>query len=346
MKDMKEVRGLVGKLVSGLFIVVLLLCAVLAVLCPSAFAATTWSKTYGGAKAEGHSGGAVVDSIYPYVMQTSDGGFLLTGDTSSFGAGSNDAYLVKTDANGVVQWQKTYGGPLNESACMVWPTNDGGYAIAAITNSYGAGGHDAWLLKTDATGNLQWNKTYGGTGEDMAWIVWQTADGGYLIGGSTTSFGAGSHDAWLTKTDANGNMLWNKTYGGAGNEFIDIIIRTSDGGYAMAGYTDSFGAGSTDLWLIKTDANFVSTIPVSPSASAFSSVTVLSGWTWWFFVHSNGGVAPYTYQWYEGTTPIQGQTSMVLSVTKTARGVYEYYCQVTDSQGITINTNTISLTVI
>jgi hypothetical protein len=250
---MKERVGVItGKFIAGLVMAIMVSCVVSAVVCPCAQAATGWSKTYGGANAEGHSGGATVDTIYPYVMQTSDGGFLITGDTSSYGAGSNDAYLVKTDANGNMLWNRTYGGPLNESACVVWPTNDGGYALACITNSYGAGGHDAWLLKTDANGNLQWNKTYGGTGEDMAWIVLQTADGGYLLGGSTASFGAGSHDAWLIKTDANGNMLWNKTYGAAGSDDVGTLMPTADGGYLLVCYTTSFGGYKG--WLFKTDS--------------------------------------------------------------------------------------------
>jgi predicted secreted protein len=209
--------------------------------------ASGWSKTYGGANAEG------VDSIYPVVLQTSDGGFLLTGDTRSYGAGSNDAYLVKTDANGEMQWNKTYGGPLNESACVVSNTSDGGYAIMCITNSYGAGGNDFWLLKTDANGNLQWNRTYGGADVDNGYVVFQTADGGYVMMGDTNSFGAGGTDAWLVKTDASGNTQWNKTYGAAGNDYASCLMSTADGGYAVLSYTMSFGGYKA--WLFKIDSS-------------------------------------------------------------------------------------------
>jgi predicted secreted protein len=219
----------------------------------NANAAVGWSKTYGGTKAEGHSGATTSDTVYPTVIQTSDGGFLLTGDTSSFGAGSNDAYLVKTDANGVMQWQKTYGGPLNEIACGVCNTSDGGYALMAITNSFGAGSNDAWLIKIDANGNMQWNKTYGGTGDDVAWIVAQTADGGYAFVGYTGSSGAGGHDAWLVKTDRNGTMQWNKTYGTSSTEEAVNLILTSDGGYALVSFTTSFGGYKGEL--IKTDSS-------------------------------------------------------------------------------------------
>jgi len=87
-------------------------------------------------------------------------------------------------------------------------------------------------------------------------------------------------------------------------------------------------------------------LPKAPAASAFSSVTVLAGWTWNFFVHSNGGVRPHTYQWYEGTTLLQGQTSMVLTVTKTVRGTYTFYCKVVDAERTTANSNAVTLTVI
>ena len=193
-----------------LAIAILISCVISAAVCPSAQADVGWSKAYGGANADG-----VRSIVYPVVIQTSDGGFLVTGDTRSYGAGSNDAYVVKTDANGDIQWNKTYGGPLNESACGVLENSGGGYTIFAATNSYGGGGNDFWLLKTDANGNLQWNRTYGGTGDDSGGYVFQTADGGFVLIGQTNSFGAGGYDVWVIKTDTAGNMQWNKTYGAA-----------------------------------------------------------------------------------------------------------------------------------
>ena len=127
---------------------------------------------------------------------------------------------------------------------MLWcQTSDGGYALVGDTNSFGAGGNDFWLVKTDAAGNMQWNKTYGGTGTDTGISVFQTSDGGYALAGYTNSFGAGGKDVWLVKTDAAGNMQWNKTYGGTGADYGITVIQTSDGGYAIAGSTSSFGAG-------------------------------------------------------------------------------------------------------
>ena len=243
---MKEPRVSKHKFIAGLIIAILVSFAVSNIAYPCAFAATGWSKTYGGANAEG------IDDMYPFVIQTSDGGFLLTGDTRSYGAGSNDAYLVKTDANGSMKWNKTYGGPLNDYATGVIQTSDGGYAVMATTNSYGAGPDDFWLLKTEANGNLLWNKTYGGTGNDTAYTVSQTPDGGYVLLGFTNSYGAGGHDAWVIRTDASGNMQWSKTYGGTGDDYGGNLILTADGGYTVVGYSWSFGG--VKGWLFKTDS--------------------------------------------------------------------------------------------
>jgi hypothetical protein len=152
-------------------------------------------------------------------------------------------------------WNRTYGGTKDDEAYSLVQTGDGGYALAGQTNSSGAGGYDAWLVKTDANGNMLWNKTYGGTGWDGATSLVQTGDGGYALAGQTNSFGAGSNDFWLVKTDANGNMLWNKTYGGTGDDGAYSLVQTGDGGYALAGYTKSSGAGGYDAWLVKTDAS-------------------------------------------------------------------------------------------
>ncbi len=248
-----------------------------------------WNKTYGGTYDDrGHS-----------VVQTSDGGYAIGGITSSFGAGSNDVYLVKTDAAGSMLWNKTYGGASQDIAFSMVQTTDGGYAIGGFTHSFGAGGYDLYLVKTDAAGNMLWNQTYGGTSDDVGYSVvqtddggyaicgetgadvylvktdtagaiqWsktyggtgvdsghcvvQTHDGGYAIGGLTYSFGAGG-DVYLVKTDAAGNMLWNKTYGGTNVETGYSLVQTSDGGYAISGSTYSFGAGARDVYLVKTDS--------------------------------------------------------------------------------------------
>jgi ribosomal protein S11 len=204
-----------------------------------------WAKTYGGANGEGAFS----------VQQTSDGGYIVAGGTRSFGAGWYDIFLIKTDANGNITWAKTYGGTGYDEASSVQQTSDGGYIVAGYTSSFGAGGDDIFLIKTDANGNVIWAKTYGGTSWDEAFSVQQTSDGGYIVAGWTYSFGAGDANIFLIKTDANGNIIWAKTYGGANGERASSVQQTSDGGYIVAGWTYSFGAGDADIFLIKTDAN-------------------------------------------------------------------------------------------
>jgi len=206
--------------------------------------AITFAKTYGGTS----------DDMARFVQQTSDGGYIVVGETNSFG--ELDIFLIKTDAKGNVQWAKTYGGIGSEWASSVRQTADGGYIVAGTTTSFSAGESDIFLIKTDAKGNIQWAKTYGGATDDRAFSVQQTSDGGYIVAGLTSSFGTGDWNIFLIKTDAKGNIQWAKTYGET--DTIDrgafSVQQTSDGGYILAGTTISFGAGEHDIFLIKTNA--------------------------------------------------------------------------------------------
>ena len=139
------------------------------------------------------------------IQQTSDGGYIVAG-TTSFGAGINDIWILKLDQTGTVSWQKTYGGSGDDDAYSIQQTTDGGYIVAGSTSSFGAGNYDMWILKLDQTGTVSWQKTYGGSGGDCAYSIQQTSDGGYIVAGYTTSFGAGNDDMWILKLDSNGNI--------------------------------------------------------------------------------------------------------------------------------------------
>jgi hypothetical protein len=204
-------------------------------------------KTYGG----------LTHDIPCSVQYTIDGGYIIGGVTTSFGAGEGDFYLLKTDGNGNVIWSSTFGGTGLEGAVALNNTSDGGYVMAGVTNTWGAGSGDFYVVKTDASGNLSWSKAYGGYAMDHAYSVIQSSDGGYVIAGLTESFGAGGQKAYLVKTDGSGNLLWNRTFGGTGQspEIFNSVKQTTDGGYIMAGFTENFGAGGTDIFVVKTDGS-------------------------------------------------------------------------------------------
>ena len=200
---------------------------------------TLWTKTYGGTG---------WDRGYD-VQQTVDGGYVIVGYTSSFGAGNSDIYLIKTDANGDTAWTKTYGGTDNDMGYAVRRTNDNGFVIVGLTYSFGHGSVDVYLIKTDSLGDTVWTQTYGGDSIDHGVSVQQTADSGYIIVGATQSFGVGGWDVYVVKTNVNGDTLWTKTYGGAYYDYGKAVQQTSDGGYVIGGSLHN----SSDIYLIKTD---------------------------------------------------------------------------------------------
>jgi hypothetical protein len=203
-----------------------------------------WSRTYGGSAADYAS----------YVEQTADGGYLLAGGTYSFGLGSSDFWLLRANSNGDSLWSRTYGGNSLESCFSAQLTSDSGCVLAGYTFSFGAGNADCWLVRTNADGDSLWSRTLGGASTDQGISVRQTSDNGYILGGQTLSFGAGNWDAWLVRTDADGDSLWSRTFGGGNVDACLSARQTTDVGYILAGYTISFGAGNEDFWLVKTDS--------------------------------------------------------------------------------------------
>jgi hypothetical protein len=266
------------------------------------YAQITFQKTFGDTGGEG-----AVD-----VRQTTDGGYIIAGGTLSFGAGASDIYVIKTDSAGNILWTKTFGGANADGASSIRQTLDSGYIIVGSTHSFGSQSN-IFVLKENSAGNLQWAKTIGmpggaesgslglqmangsyvifgdipnvtinnqhgiflgklsSNGSNLLWgkmlghssqsnhwfqnssgLI--TSDGGFLLLGETNYFNTwGDLDIYLFKTDGNGNLLWAKTYGGLNDDSPSSIIPTSDNNYIITGKTNSFGAGSEDIYLLKVD---------------------------------------------------------------------------------------------
>jgi len=203
----------------------------------------TWMKTFGGVKS---------DKAY-FVQPTFDGGFILTGETKSFGSGGTDVWLIRTNSSGDTLWTRTFGGKGDDWGEAVVQTSDSGFLIVGGTKSFGSGGTDVWLIRTNSSGDTLWTRTFGGKGDDWAEEVAQTADGEFIIPGWTNSTPNGDFDALLIKYNASGNIVWSRTYGGSRNDAAKSVQPTGDGGFLVAGLTMSFGAGSSDVWIIRTN---------------------------------------------------------------------------------------------
>ena len=192
------------------------------------------------------------------ITRTIDGGYIIAGYTQSFGQGGEDVYIVKLDGAGNMQWTKTIGGIGHERGYSIVQTTDSGYAIAGWTNSFGQGSRDIYVIKLDASGNLQWTRTVGGANDDVGFAIIQTTDNGYAIAGFTSSFGQGGPDVYIVKLDSVGNLQWTRTIGGANGEFGSSIVQTADGGYIITGGTSTFCSigcpTGYDLYVVKLDA--------------------------------------------------------------------------------------------
>ncbi|GBD86792.1 hypothetical protein BMS3Abin03_00716 [bacterium BMS3Abin03] len=260
---------------------------------------TSWAKIY-------RNENSFVGS---YIIQTNDGGFIITGKLCSYQAGCGRAFLMKIDSNGDSLWAKTYNSSPNEPPCpeensnIVQQTDDGGFILAGssmssadgifliktnaagdslwakryfgikgtsvqqtqdggyiLTGSVFTNGADSnsnlYLMKISSDGDSLWAKSFGlSSNNDEGYSVRQTNDSGFIITGATYSFGAGNSDILLLKTNANGDSLWFKTYGGSDADVGNSVRQTNNGGFIITGYTRSFGPCLYDVYTIKTDEN-------------------------------------------------------------------------------------------
>jgi len=184
------------------------------------------------------------------VKQTTDGGYIIAGGSEDNGG---DVYVIKTNPNGDTTWTKNYGGTDVETGSSIQQTNDGGYIVAGYTRSFGAGLEDVYLIKTDSNGDTVWTKTYGGSNYDKGYSVQKIISGGYIIVGTTKSFGPANNNVYLIKTDSNGDTLWTKIIGNGINAFGLSGQPTTDGGYIITGGMSP--SGYNNAYLVKTDSN-------------------------------------------------------------------------------------------
>lgn len=236
-----------------------------------------WDKTFGGSRS---------DQLHS-LQQTQDGGYILGGHSQSNAGyektennkGYDDYWIVKLDANGNKQWDKTIGGSSDDKLASLHQTLDGGYVLGGWSTSPVSGDKtqasrgyaDYWIVKLNANGNKQWDKTLGGSSDDILLSLQQTEDGGYILGGTSdspfggdkTESGRGIYDYWLVKLDEDGTKQWDKTLGGSGVEYFGSVQQTPDGGYVLGGSSASpisgekteSGRGSWDYWLVKLNAS-------------------------------------------------------------------------------------------
>ncbi len=227
-----------------------------------------WQKNYGGSENESTS----------TIIQTTDGGYIIGSGSSSIDGdvggnnGVTDAWVVKLDVDGNIEWEQNYGGTNNESVKSLQQTTDGGFIFAATTTSEDGdvGGNngifDFWVVKLGNEGNIEWEQNLGGSGVDAAESIQQTIDGGYIVVGTSTSNNGdvgennGNDDCWITKLDIEGNIEWGKVYGGSEKEYAYAIQQTPDEGYIIAGGSYSTDGdvggnnGDVDYWILKLDS--------------------------------------------------------------------------------------------
>lgn len=205
-----------------------------------------WSRVYGG-KLDDYGWG---------VTESDDGGYVIAGETFSFGSGQSDIYLLKIDSNGNMKWNTTFGGLAEDVAYSVVNSNDGGFIVAAQTKSYGKGGSDGMIVKFDSKGIKQWNRLFGGKGLDYLKSITVDSLKGYILAGGSRSFNDGDNQGWVLSVNNDGYPRWEKTYGDVGEDGFNMITRTKDGGFVAVGSSASFfSKGMKDVIMIKLDSD-------------------------------------------------------------------------------------------
>lgn len=205
---------------------------------------TLWQKHYGTNLQEQAN----------QIIQTIDGGYATVGFSAEFLDSYRSIYLLKTTSTGDASWSKQIGGQGHENGTSIVQNESGEYFIGGSSKYNSNGLFDFFLVKTDVNGDTVWTKKYGGYLDDEANSMRQTSDGGFILGGYTESFGSGLKDFYLLKTNSLGDTLWTKHYGDTLDEVINSVRQTSDGGYIMTGYSDSFGAAHQNMYVVKTDS--------------------------------------------------------------------------------------------
>jgi len=208
---------------------------------------TSWTKTIGG----------LGDERAFSLNSTNDSGYIISGETSSFGAGNGDAYAIKLNQNGDTLWTRTYGGLSGDMSWDMIQTNDSGYVSVGSTMSFGYVSMSVYLVKTDKNGFYEWSKTYSKKDINVGYGIIQTSDNGYLIAGGTFTTGTNSRDCYVIKTNAIGDTLWTKLIGGTGDDMAYSLCKTNDNNFVICGYTSSSGFGGDDILLCKLNTSGV-----------------------------------------------------------------------------------------
>jgi len=189
------------------------------------------------------------------VKQTTDGGYILLGMSATGGPFTDEFFLVKLNAAGTYQWSKTYGGPGDDIATSVIQTQDGGYALAGLSNSFGP--YNVFMIiKTDSLGNIQWNRLIqeSGTGCHIYSLI-QISDGSFILAGEFTPTGISPYDMYIVKLNSSGSIQWTRTVGGTGYDMANSVVQCADSGFILAGYTNSFGSGNNDMYIVKINSS-------------------------------------------------------------------------------------------